>query len=60
MKRQKRAGPGKPPLSDTEKTVFIKARATESQREKFILIGGSDWLRDAIEKEYAERVARND
>jgi hypothetical protein len=51
-KKQKRQGPGKPPLSDVEKTVFITFRAPASLREKFNAVGGSDWARDAIEKEW--------
>lgn len=49
-KTEKREGPGKPPLSDSEKTVTIRSRVTESQRAKFLRVGGSNWLRKMIDK----------
>lgn len=41
---------GKPPLSDTEKTVHVTHKMTESQREKLKALGGSEWLRAQIDK----------
>ena len=40
-------GPGRP----TEKplTAFIKARCTQDQHDKFIVLGGGDWLRKQID-----------
>lgn len=39
--------PGRP----TEKplTTIIKARCTQAQHDKFIVLGGGDWLRKQIE-----------
>ena len=48
-KTQKREGPGKPPLSETERTVLIRAKVTTSQRDKFLRVGGSEWLRGVID-----------
>jgi len=40
-------GPGRP----TEKplTAVIKARCTQAQHDKFIVLGGGEWLRKQIE-----------
>ena len=40
---------GRPPLSDSEKTVHVMVRMTPAQREKFKALGGSEWLRKQIE-----------
>lgn len=50
---------GKPPLSDAEKTVLITLKAPESLRDKLNKIGGSDWMRDAIEAEYVRKFGEN-
>ena len=41
---------GRPPLSDTEETVIIKARVKKSQGVKFIKLGGSQWVWDQKDK----------
>lgn len=53
--KQKRQGPGKPPLSDVEKTVRVNVTMTEAQREKFHALGGSEWLREMVEKWWREQ-----
>lgn len=39
---------GQQPLSQTEDTVFLRARVTRSQLADFRQLGGSKWLRDQI------------
>lgn len=50
----KRGGPnrgqGRKPLSDGEKTVRINLTMTEAQRDKLKQLGGSDWLRQVIDR----------
>lgn len=47
MEQQKKTA-GRKPLSATEKTVNLSARVTESQRKRFVELGGSEWLRSLI------------
>lgn len=49
QQKPKRATAGKPPLSDTEKTVKVLIPMTVSQREKLRKLGGSEWIRQQID-----------
>lgn len=49
--KSRRDGPGKPPLSDDEKTVMVTVKMPESMRDKLMRLGGSEWLRKKIEGE---------
>jgi len=40
---------GRKKLADDEETIRINATVTESQRQKFLQLGGSRWLRDMID-----------
>ena len=44
------AGPGRPKVAPGEPTVTIQAKASASQREKFLALGGAEWLRRQIDR----------
>ncbi len=52
--KQKRSR-GKPPLSASDRTVRVNVTMTESQRDKFHALGGSEWLREMVEKWWREQ-----
>lgn len=44
------AGPGRPKVAPGEPTVTIQSKASASQRDKFLALGGSEWLRRQIDR----------
>jgi hypothetical protein len=44
-------GQGRKPIKAGEATVPITTKVTESQKVKYLLLGGSTWLREKIDTE---------
>lgn len=42
-----REGSGRPKISDTT----ISVRVTEKQKQKYLALGGADWIRKFLEKD---------
>ena len=50
----KRGGPGRgqgrPPVKKGEETVTVSLRLTSAQRDKLAQLGGTEWVRQRIDK----------
>ena len=43
-------GQGRKPLAEGVESVVVQARTTPQQREKFLALGGAEWLRRALNR----------
>ena len=50
-------GQGRKPIKEGQDTVTVSLRLTAGQRDKLVLLGGAEWVRQRIDKAKAPNVS---